>query len=260
MPRAAKSAPKKFNAASSSPPAQLKLDREAIATNPADLKSIATFGAAQTAALNSVATRMIKVQGNFNDAVNGMTTALERLAGDIQQLDPTSGNAAPHKITESFRAVMDALVATEAQKKAAQDIARDHTQIAQELRHYIAAVPALLDDYRKKFIPAATSPADKSTLEKRTEDLGIRLTVLEGARSASLIAGQQVKLMLETMDDMINGITPMLRDMKDVYQSAKLDYEQKEAARLLAEAIEIFTEGTAAPVTIKKPLQFKPKT
>lgn len=250
----------KFNTPSGTPPAQLQMDRDAITKNPADFNRIINFGGTQVAALGNLATRMIQVQGKFNTTVNELVDKQERLAKQIEELTSAAGGGPRlHDLKASFEAMMHTLVAIEAAKKEADDIGRERVQIAQDLRHYTNTGSDILDEYSTRHIPGAADAKEKTLLEKRKSDFTDRMVVIESARSSSVICAQQVRMMVETMDDMIERIEPMLAGMKDLYRSAKLDFEEKESARRLSEAIEAFSQGTTASVTVKKPLQFRPK-
>jgi uncharacterized protein YaaN involved in tellurite resistance len=123
-------------------------------------------------------------------------------------------------------------------------------EATREISLYLGASKEVLRRYNEEYIPQAQKDFEESgdpedelvlkNIQKRKEDFLDRITVLEGSRAASVIAAQQLRQILETMEDQRKKIQDIIynsqNEWKAMLASAGIAGSSLKAAKTLEQA------------------------
>lgn len=244
---------------------------EPIDKAPDSFEAIITYGHAPLEELGKIANSMIAVQTRFNDQVNVMASAMDKLqagmkgmnldkfadatksllknlsdAGaktvgggfnlgkklvgaftkggnkpksDDQKLLDEMQNALPAMLNEMV-SLVDNIDKTGAGirqvLKEAEKLGEARVRATRSINVYLGASKEVLRRYKEVYIPEAQANYEESSdpedelylkdLLKRQDDFLNRISVLEGSRLQGVIAAQQLKQIMETMEDQLKSI------------------------------------------------------
>jgi uncharacterized protein YaaN involved in tellurite resistance len=113
--------------------------------------------------------------------------------------------------------------------KEAEKLGLARVEATREIGVYLGAGKEVLRRYNEEYIPEANKtfeesqdPEDELYLKdvmKRKEDFIDRITVLEGSRAASVIAAQQLRQMMETMEDQRKKIQDIMYNSQNEWKA-----------------------------------------
>lgn len=243
---------------------------EPIDKSPDSFEAIITYGHAPLEELGKIANSMIAVQTRFNDQVNVMASAMDKLqtgmkgmsmdkfadatknllkglsdAGaktvsggfnigkrlakaftggnkpktDDEKLLEEMQNALPAMLNEMIRLVDDIDKTGDGIRevlKEAEKLGEARVRATRSINVYLGASKEVLRRYKEEYIPQAQADYEESAdpedemylkdLLKRQDDFLNRISVLEGSRLQGVIAAQQLKQIMETMEDQLKSI------------------------------------------------------
>lgn len=241
-----------------------------IDKNPDSFEAILTYGQAPLEELGKIANSMIAVQTRFNDQVNVMASAMQKLetgmkgmnldkfadatknllkslgnAGaktvsggfnlgaklakaftggnkpktDDQKLLDEMQNALPAMLSEMIALVDDIDKTGDGIRevmKEAEKLGFARVEATRSINVYLGASKEVLRRYKEEYIPAAQAdfeetadPEDELYLKaliKRQDDFLNRISILEGSRLQGVIAAQQLKQIMDTMEDQLKQV------------------------------------------------------
>lgn len=262
-----------------------------IDRSPDSFEAIITYGHPPLEELGKIANSMIAVQSRFNDQVNVMAGAMQKLqtglkgmsldkfadatknmlkgltdAGaktvsggfnigkklmgaftggnkpksDDQQLLDEMQNALPAMLSEMIRLVDDIDKTGDGIKevlKEAEKLGIARLNATRSLNVYLGASKEVLRRYNEVYIPeaqadfeASADPEDEMYLKdliKRKDDFLDRVATLEGSRLQGVVAAQQLKQIMETMED-------QLKKIEDIKHSSQNEWKAMLAAAGIA--------------------------
>lgn len=113
--------------------------------------------------------------------------------------------------------------------KEAEKLGLARVEATREISVYLGASKEVLRRYNEEYIPQANQqfeesqdPEDEMYLKdvmKRKDDFVDRITVLEGSRAASVIAAQQLRQMMETMEDQRKKIQDIMYNSQNEWKA-----------------------------------------
>jgi len=263
---------------------QMEKVMEPIDRAPNSFEAIISYGHPPLAQLGVIANDMLKIQGKFNDQVNVMAGAFDKLQSGLagMNLEKMGENArkllkglgevtvkgakgganlvknffnaltgkGKKKTTEEEKAIQemqDALPEMlnemlqlvynieETDKgivqvmKEAHKLGEARVDCTRQISVYLGASKEVLRRYNEEYIPEAEEafkqsgdPDDEMFLKdvvKRKEDFLDRITVLEGSRAASVLAAQQLRQIIETMEDQRKKIQDILFNSQNEWKA-----------------------------------------
>jgi uncharacterized protein YaaN involved in tellurite resistance len=193
--------------------------------------------------------------GNVWDSISGAKgkrTEDEKVVREMQ-------DALPEMLFEMLKLV-DSVQSTEEGIKQvmaeAEKLGIARVEATRDISLYLGAGKEVLRRYNDEYIPEASrafeesgDPEDELYLKavtKRKEDFIDRITVLEGSRASSVIAAQQLRQMMETMED-------QRKKIQDIIQNSQNEWKAMLAAAGIAGS------SLKAAQTIKKADEFGDK-
>ncbi len=274
---------------------------------PESFEAIITYGHPPLKKLGDIANDMMKVQGKFNEQVNIMSAAMEKMeAGmggmNLEQMSKqareaimrglkTGGKGAvgfgktlkgiggaiigktgskkseddqfiadmqdalPEMLFEMIRLVKD----IENTDKGIQEVMKEadklglaRVEATREIGLYLGASKEVLRRYNEEYIPNAQKDFEESgdpedqmlweDIAKRKDDFLDRITILEGSRAQSVLAAQQLRQMVETMEDQRKKIQDIIfnsqNEWKAMLAAAGIAGSSLKAAQTLKKADE----------------------
>jgi hypothetical protein len=165
---------------------------------------------------------------NLKDGLTGANakrTEDEKLVKDMQ-------DALPEMLFQMI-ALVDNIAKTEIGikevMKEAEKLGLARVEATREIGVYLGSSKEVLRRYNEEYIPEANKqfeesqdPEDELYLKdvmKRKEDFIDRITVLEGSRAASVIAAQQLRQMMETMEDQRKKIQDIMYNSQNEWKA-----------------------------------------
>lgn len=156
---------------------------------------------------------------------NAKRTEDEKLVKDMQ-------DALPEMLFEMIRLV-DNIQKTEIGikevMKEAEKLGLARVEATREISVYLGASKEVMRRYNEEYIPEANKtfedsqdPEDELYLKdvmKRKDDFTDRILVLEGSRAASVIAAQQLRQMMETMEDQRKKIQDIIYNSQNEWKA-----------------------------------------
>lgn len=156
---------------------------------------------------------------------NAKRTEDEKLVKEMQ-------DALPEMLFEMIRLV-DNIQKTETGikevMKEAEKLGMARVEATREISVYLGASKEVMRRYNEEYIPEANErfeeskdPEDELYLKdvlKRKDDFIDRVTVLEGSRAASVIAAQQLRQMMETMEDQRKKIQDIIYNSQNEWKA-----------------------------------------
>ncbi len=113
--------------------------------------------------------------------------------------------------------------------KEAEKLGIARVEATREISLYLGASKEVLRRYNEEYIPEANAEFEKSNdpedelflkdVMKRKEDFIDRITVLEGSRAQSVIAAQQLRQMMETMEDQRKKIQDIMYNSQNEWKA-----------------------------------------
>lgn len=180
------------------------------------------FAEATKRMLKNVAGVGVKgVKGGFSlgKGLVDMFTGASKNKGDDQKLVEEMQQALPTMLNEMIRLVDEITKTEEGIKeviKEAEKLGLARIEATRTINVYLGAGKEIIRRYNEEYIPEAQAdfdeladPEDEMYLKdvlKRKDDFIDRLTVLEGSRAAGVIAAQQLKQIMDTMEDQLKKI------------------------------------------------------
>lgn len=193
------------------------------------------FGEATQKLLKGLAGGTVKgvkgVSKFFVDLKDSLTGAKAKRTED-EKLVKEMQDALPEMLFEMIKLV-DNIAKTEIGikevMKEADKLGLARVEATREISVYLGASKEVLRRYNEEYIPDANKafeesqdPEDELYLKdvmKRKEDFIDRITVLEGSRAASVIAAQQLRQMMETMEDQRKKIQDIMYNSQNEWKA-----------------------------------------
>ncbi len=193
------------------------------------------FGEATQKLLKGLAGGTVKgvkgVSKFFVDLKDSLTGAKAKRTED-EKLVKEMQDALPEMLFEMIKLV-DNIAKTELGikevMKEAEKLGLARVEATREISVYLGASKEVLRRYNEEYIPEANKqfedsqdPEDELYLKdvmKRKEDFIDRITVLEGSRAASVIAAQQLRQMMETMEDQRKKIQDIMYNSQNEWKA-----------------------------------------
>lgn len=216
------------------------------------------FGEATQRALRSLASGTVKGAKGITKAVkniwDGLTNKKAKMSED-EQLVREMQDALPEMLFEMIKLVDNISKTEEGIKevmKEAEKLGLARVEATREISVYLGASKEVLRRYNEEYIPEANKTFEESQdpedeiymkdVMKRKEDFIDRVTVLEGSRAASVIAAQQLRQMMETMEDQRKKIQDIMynsqNEWKAMLASAGIAGSSLKAAQTIQKADE----------------------
>lgn len=180
------------------------------------------FADATKALLSGMANIGVKgAKGSFKlgKGILDKFTGASKKKGEDEKLVQEMQNALPSMLNEMIRLVDEITKTEEGIKevmKEAEKLGIARLEATRSINVYLGAGKEVLRRYNEDYIPEAQADFDASAdpedemfmkdILKRKDDFIDRLTVLEGSRAASVIAAQQLKQIMETMEDQLKKV------------------------------------------------------
>ncbi len=193
------------------------------------------FGEATQKMLKSLGTGTVKgvkgVTKFAKDLWEGLTGAKAKRTED-EKLVKEMQDALPEMLFEMIKLV-DNIQKTEVGikevMKEAEKLGLARVEATREISVYLGASKEVLRRYNEEYIPEANKtfeesqdPEDELYLKdvmKRKDDFFDRIAVLEGSRAASVIAAQQLRQMMETMEDQRKKIQDIMYNSQNEWKA-----------------------------------------
>ncbi|TAL29199.1 MAG: hypothetical protein EPN97_13670 [Alphaproteobacteria bacterium] len=193
------------------------------------------FGEATQKLLKSLAGGTVKgvkgVSKFFKELKDSVTGAKAKRTED-EKLVKEMQDALPEMLINMIQLV-DNIAKTEVGikevMKEADKLGLARVEATREISVYLGASKEVLRRYNEEYIPEANKqfeesqdPEDELYLKdvmKRKEDFIDRITVLEGSRAASVIAAQQLRQMMETMEDQRKKIQDIMYNSQNEWKA-----------------------------------------
>ena len=193
------------------------------------------FGEATQKLLKGLAGGTVKgvkgVSKFFKNLKDGLTGANAKRTED-EKLVKDMQDALPEMLFEMIKLV-DNIAKTEIGikevMKEAEKLGLARVEATREISVYLGASKEVMRRYNEEYIPEANKqfeesqdPEDELYLKdvmKRKEDFIDRITVLEGSRAASVIAAQQLRQMMETMEDQRKKIQDIMYNSQNEWKA-----------------------------------------
>jgi uncharacterized protein YaaN involved in tellurite resistance len=167
----------------------------------------------------------------FVDLKDSLTGAKAKRTED-EKLVKDMQDALPEMLFEMIKLV-DNIAKTEVGikevMKEAEKLGLARVEATREISVYLGSSKEVLRRYNEEYIPEANKqfedsqdPEDELYLKdvmKRKEDFIDRITVLEGSRAASVIAAQQLRQMMETMEDQRKKIQDIMYNSQNEWKA-----------------------------------------
>lgn len=174
------------------------------------------------------------VKGTFGfgkKLLDGLTGASAKRTED-EKLVQEMQNALPQMLNEMVRLV-DSISKTEQGikevMKEAEKLGIARLEATRSINIYLGAGKEVLRRYNEEYIPEAQQAFDESAdpedqmylqdIMKRKDDFIDRLAVLEGSRAASVVAAQQLKQMMETMEDQRKKVQDIMYNSQNEWKA-----------------------------------------
>ncbi len=258
--------------AEAAPEFRAELDRalRSIDGDPRNPENIAAFGRKATESLGNIGTGMIRLRGELANhasetkqifgtieaGISGIDLAgfgqdlmkVMRVAGrrvlspsEMKLLDQVEDKL-PKKVTDPL-ALVRKLEATakELQKDLgdADILGLARNEAARHLALFLGAGKEVLRRYDEKYIPEAEKQPGPDAaprladIKQRRQDFAARILVLEGSAEAAVVAGQQIALMAQKLDENLKQVRQALSEQED--WKAKLAAANKSPAEKAAQ-------------------------
>lgn len=156
---------------------------------------------------------------NFGKGLIEKFTGAGKNKGEDEKLVEEMQRALPNMLNEMIRLVDEISKTEDGIKeviKEAEKLGVARVEATRSINVYLGAGKEVLRRYNEEYIPEAQADFDESAdpedemhlkdVLKRKDDFVDRLTVLEGSRAASVIAAQQLKQIMDTMEDQLKKI------------------------------------------------------
>lgn len=170
--------------------------------------------------------------GKFFSNVKDSLTGAKAKRTEDEKVVREMQDALPEMLYEMIKLV-DNIGKTE---KGIREVMEEATKLGQarveatrEISVYLGAGKEVLRRYNEEYIPEAQKDFDESgdpedqmyldSVLKRKEDFIDRITVLEGSRAASVIAAQQLRQMMDTMEDQRKKIQDIMHNSQNEWKA-----------------------------------------
>jgi uncharacterized protein YaaN involved in tellurite resistance len=166
---------------------------------------------------------------NFFDAITGKS---KKKSSEEDKMIQEMQDALPEMLTEMLKLVHNI---EETDKgiiqvmKEAEKLGAARVECTRQISVYLGASKEVLRRYNEEYIPEAEAqfketadPDDEMFFKdvvKRKEDFIDRITVLEGSRTASVIAAQQLRQIIETMEDQRKKIQDIIFNSQNEWKA-----------------------------------------